>query len=88
MSWLTLRSSTPNKFSVKILKSMQCGFSVSRYTFVLIVQEADVGSLANVLDSLAIGRVVHKLKERTLRLVTGALGPAHPVELNVFLNNT
>ena len=34
MSWLTLRSSTPNRFSVNILKSVQCGFSVSRCVFV------------------------------------------------------
>ena len=54
----------------------------------LIVKEADVGSLADVLDRLAIGRVIHQLKERTLRLITGALGPAHPVELYVLLNNT
>ena len=45
----------------------------------LIVQKADVASLADVLDSLAIGRIVHQLVERTLRLVTGALGPAHPI---------
>ena len=53
-----------------------------------IVQEADVGSLAEVLDRLAIGRVIHQLEEGTLRLITGALGPAHPVELYVLLNNT
>ena len=54
----------------------------------LIVQEADVGSLADVLYRLAIGRVIHQLEEKTLRLITGALGPAHPVELYVLLNNT
>ena len=53
----------------------------------LIVQEADVGSLADVLDRLAIGRVIHQLEERTLRLITGALGPANPIELYVLLNN-
>ena len=54
----------------------------------LIVQEADVGSLADVLDRLAIERGVNQLVERTLRLVTAALGPAYPVELNVLLNST
>ena len=54
----------------------------------LIVQEADVGLLADVLDHLAIRRFIHQLVERTLRLVTGVQGPAHPVELYVLLNNT
>ena len=54
----------------------------------LIVPKANVGSLADVLDRLAIGRVIRQLEERTLRLITGALGPANPVELYVLLNNT
>ena len=56
--------------------------------FRLIVQEADVGWLADVLDRFALRRVVLQLEEQTLRLVTVALGPAQPVDLDVLLNNT
>ena len=37
----------------------------------LIVQVADFGSLANVLNRLAVRRVVHQLEEQTLRFITG-----------------
>ena len=56
--------------------------------FPLIVQETDVGLFPDVFDSCVVGRVVHQLKERTLRLVTGALNPTLPVELYVLLNIT
>ena len=44
--------------------------------------------LADVLDRFAIKRVIHQLEESTLRLITGTVGPAHPVEFYVILKNT
>ena len=76
------------KFSVNILKSMQCGFSVSRYAFVSSFKRRMSVRLLKLLIVLPFGALFINLKYKLKNLVTGALGPAHPVELHVLFNDT
>ena len=69
MNWLTLRSSTPNSFSVKILKSKQCGFSVSLYVFVLSFRKQMMVRLPTFSSDVPYGALFISFKNKRVALL-------------------